>query len=241
MECASPLAAACPNCGFANLPGAKFCSQCATPLAAGTAPAIPAVPVVAQAQESGAERRLVSVLFADLVGFTPFAEERDAEDVRDTLTRYFDLARELIERYGGTVEKFIGDAVMAVWGAPTAREDDAERAVRAALDLVGEADPTYPLQKKRHTFEYLREIAHLRPRTNTFGAVGRIKSKIAYAIHKYYQERGFFYVHTPLISSSDCEGAGDLFRVTTLDRDPVRRQNTYQTLMCSVRQYLASA
>ena len=137
MECASPLAAACPNCGFANLPGAKFCSQCATPLAAGTAPAIPAVPVVAQAQESGAERRLVSVLFADLVGFTPFAEERDAEDVRDTLTRYFDLARELIERYGGTVEKFIGDAVMAVWGAPTAREDDAERAVRAALDLVG--------------------------------------------------------------------------------------------------------
>jgi class 3 adenylate cyclase/tetratricopeptide (TPR) repeat protein len=78
----------------------------------------------------------VSVLFADLVGFTPFAEERDAEDVRETLTRYFDLARDVIERYGGTVEKFIGDAVMAVWGAPTAREDDAERAVRAALELV---------------------------------------------------------------------------------------------------------
>ncbi len=79
---------------------------------------------------------MVSVLFADLVGFTPFAEERDAEDVRDTLTRYFDMARQVIERYGGTVEKFIGDAVMAVWGAPTALEDDAERAVRAALDLV---------------------------------------------------------------------------------------------------------
>jgi class 3 adenylate cyclase len=70
------------------------------------------------------------------VGFTPFAEERDAEEVRDTLTRYFEVASEVIGRYGGTVEKFIGDAVMAVWGAPTAREDDAERAVRAALDLV---------------------------------------------------------------------------------------------------------
>ncbi|HLA17626.1 MAG TPA: adenylate/guanylate cyclase domain-containing protein [Candidatus Limnocylindrales bacterium] len=89
-----------------------------------------------KATDAGAERRLVSVLFADLVGFTPFAEERDAEDVREILTRYFDLAREVIERYGGHVEKFIGDAVMAVWGAPTAQEDDAERSVRAALDLV---------------------------------------------------------------------------------------------------------
>ena len=83
-----------------------------------------------------AERRLVSVLFADLVGFTSIAEHRDPEDVRELLTRYFDTARRLIERYGGTVEKFIGDAVMAVWGAPVAQEDDAERAVRTALDLV---------------------------------------------------------------------------------------------------------
>jgi class 3 adenylate cyclase len=82
------------------------------------------------------ERRLVSVLFADLVGWTPFAADKDAEEVRETLTRYFDMAREVIGRYGGTVEKFIGDAVMAVWGAPVAQEDDAERAVRAALDLV---------------------------------------------------------------------------------------------------------
>ena len=78
----------------------------------------------------------MSILFADLVGFTPFAEERDSEDVRETLGRYFDLATDIIGRYGGTIEKFIGDAVMAVWGTPTAREDDAERAVRAALDLV---------------------------------------------------------------------------------------------------------
>ena len=83
-----------------------------------------------------AERRLVSVLFADLVGFTTISEGRDPEEVRELLSRYFDSAREQIERYGGTVEKFIGDAVMAVWGAPTAHEDDAERAVRAALEVV---------------------------------------------------------------------------------------------------------
>ena len=83
-----------------------------------------------------AERRLVSVLFADLVGFTPFSAARDAEEMRETLTRYFELASTVIARYGGTVEKFIGDAVMAVWGAPVAHEDDAERAVRAGLELV---------------------------------------------------------------------------------------------------------
>src|SRR5204862_3008181 len=112
---------------------ARFCADCGTPLAA-SAP----VPVGGPAAAAGpvAERRLVSVLFADLVGFTPFAEERDAEDVRDTLSRYFDLASEVIGRYGGTVEKFIGAAVMAVWGAPVTFEDDAERAVRAAPDLV---------------------------------------------------------------------------------------------------------
>jgi len=82
------------------------------------------------------ERRLVSVLFADLVGSTAAAESRDAEDTREALTRYYDTCRQIIERYGGTVEKFIGDAVMAVWGAPVANEDDAELAVRAALDIV---------------------------------------------------------------------------------------------------------
>jgi len=132
-ECATPFAAGCPSCGFANPPGAKFCSECAVPLAGATAaPPIRATPNA----DPVAERRLVSVLFADLVGFTPFSEERDSEEVRETLTRYFDLSREVIDRYGGTIEKFIGDAVMAVWGAPIAREDDAERAVRAALELV---------------------------------------------------------------------------------------------------------
>ena len=87
--------------------------------------------------EAVAERRLVSVLFADLVGFTTYAEGRDAEETRELLTSYFEVARGIIERHGGAVEKFIGDAVMAVWGAPIAHEDDAERAVRAALELVG--------------------------------------------------------------------------------------------------------
>ncbi|MDH4156606.1 MAG: asparagine--tRNA ligase [candidate division Zixibacteria bacterium] len=86
-----------------------------------------------------------------------------------------------------------------------------------SVDLIGSADSTYPLQKKRHSFEFLREIAHLRPRTNTFGAVNRIRSKLSYATHKYFQDRGFYYIHTPLISTSDAEGAGDLFHVSTLD------------------------
>ncbi len=87
-----------------------------------------------------------------------------------------------------------------------------------SLEVFGTADPDkYPLQKKGHTLEFLREIAHLRPRTNTFGAVLRIRSALAFAIHRFFQERGFFYLNTPLITESDCEGAGAMFQVTTLD------------------------
>ena len=146
VSCGTALSAACPSCGGPCEPSDVFCGTCGTPLD----PSAAARPVAARPDGASAtsvrggaatggavaERRLVSVLFADLVGFTPFAEERDAEDVRDTLTRYFEIASDVIARYGGTIEKFIGDAVMAVWGAPTAREDDAERSVRAALDLV---------------------------------------------------------------------------------------------------------
>jgi asparaginyl-tRNA synthetase len=86
------------------------------------------------------------------------------------------------------------------------------------LHLYGWADPAlYPLQKKRHTFEYLRRIAHLRPRTNTIGAATRLRNKLSYSIHRFFQDRGFNYIHTPIITSSDCEGAGEIFRVTTLD------------------------
>lgn len=83
----------------------------------------------------------------------------------------------------------------------------------------------YPLQKKRHSFEFLRTIAHLRPRTNTFSAVFRLRSVLAYAVHKFFQERGFVYVHTPIITSSDCEGAGEMFRVTTLDLDKLPKDD----------------
>ena len=127
-RCGNPLALACPSCGAANEPGDAFCGDCGASLTA-EAPAAPR-------PEPAAERRLVSVLFADLVGFTALSESRDAEEVRELLSRYFDICRRIIAVYGGTVEKFIGDAVMAVWGTPTATEDDAERAVRAALDLV---------------------------------------------------------------------------------------------------------
>ena len=133
VECGARLAIACPSCGAPNPPGGKFCGECGTPLSAATEASAPAE---APREARVAERRLVSILFADLVGFTAQSEDRDPEEVRELLSRYFTAARETIERYGGSVEKFIGDAVMAVWGAPTAHEDDAERAVRAALELV---------------------------------------------------------------------------------------------------------
>lgn len=93
-----------------------------------------------------------------------------------------------------------------------------------SLEIYGTADPEqYPLQKKGHSLEFLREIAHLRPRTNTFSAVLRVRSTLAYAIHRYFQERGFYYLNTPLITASDCEGAGAMFQVTTLDLDKLPR------------------
>jgi asparaginyl-tRNA synthetase len=91
-----------------------------------------------------------------------------------------------------------------------------------AVEVLGWADPeTYPLQKKRHSFEFLRTIAHLRPRTNTFGAVARVRNAVSFAIHRFFQERGFIYLHTPIVTGSDCEGAGAMFRVTTLELDRV--------------------
>jgi asparaginyl-tRNA synthetase len=93
----------------------------------------------------------------------------------------------------------------------------------ASLKLLGEVPEDYPLQKKGHSQEFLRSIAHLRPRTNLYGAVFRMRSRIAYAIHKFFQERDFIYVHTPIITASDCEGAGEMFRVTTLTDDKISR------------------
>src|SRR3990170_1863584 len=133
-ECGRPLAVTCSNCSAVNPPSNKFCGECGTLL--GTAAPAAATQPAAAGSPTRAERRVVSVLFADLVGFTPFSESRDPEEVRHLLTRYFDCSREIVARFRGTVDKFIGDAVMAWWGAVEAREDDAERAVRAALELV---------------------------------------------------------------------------------------------------------
>jgi class 3 adenylate cyclase len=138
-DCGGALASSCASCGGENPPGKRFCGHCGSSLEAeAAAPPLTVVPAV------GVERRHVTVLFADLVGFTAASESRDAEDTRLLLSQYFETCQRLISRYGGTVEKFIGDAVMAVWGTPVANEDDAERAVRAALDLVvgvAELDP----------------------------------------------------------------------------------------------------
>jgi len=143
-DCGGPLAAAvCTACGAQLAPGKRFCGDCGTPIASGASPvqagntaATPAAPAPVPSFNPVAERRLCSVLFVDLVGFTPLAEKRDAEEIRELLSLYFERAQAIVGHYGGTVEKFIGDAVMAVWGAPVANEDDAERAVRAALDIV---------------------------------------------------------------------------------------------------------
>ena len=121
------------------------------------------------------------------------------------------------------VEKLnVGAAIMAkgkLVATPKAKQPFEIQAEEVIVE--GQSTPDYPLQKKRHSFEYLRTISHLRPRTNTFQAVFRVRSLIAYAIHKFFQERDFVYVHTPLITGSDCEGAGEMFQVTTLDLNHV--------------------
>lgn len=136
-QCGHALSRACPSCGTANDPTNRFCFTCGTGLVSDAqTPATSSAPAPRPVDDAG-ERRLVSVVFADLVGFTTFSEHRDPEDVRAMLTHYYEQCREIIGRYGGTTDKFIGDAVMGVWGAVAAHEDDAERATRAALELVG--------------------------------------------------------------------------------------------------------
>ncbi|MBV9605141.1 MAG: AAA family ATPase, partial [Solirubrobacterales bacterium] len=151
VECGSSLATSCPECGHVTAPGQNFCADCGAALSprsastAQVAPGDPSSPGDARAgpppapvlrRRDTAELRTVSVLFVDIVGYTALSERLDPEDVRDLLGHYFDAARRIVDRYGGTIEKFIGDAVMAVWGTPVAREDDVERAVRAALEIV---------------------------------------------------------------------------------------------------------
>ena len=145
MECGASLSTSCPACGSATSPGQKFCSECGAALAPGVTSTREATRAFTDAgsaasistpRRESAELRRVSVLFVDLVNYTSLTESWDPSDVRDLLGHYFDAARGIVDRNGGTIEKFIGDAVMAVWGTPVAREDDAERTVRTALEIV---------------------------------------------------------------------------------------------------------
>src|SRR6478609_6225323 len=135
------------------------------------------------------------------------------------------IARNSLPNYAA-VQRLITGASIKVLGALVASQGKGQswELVADELTIVGASDESYPLQKKGHTPEFLREIAHLRPRSNLFGAIFRVRSRLAFAIHQFFQERGFVYVHTPIVTGSDCEGAGELFRVTSFDlKNPPRR------------------
>jgi asparaginyl-tRNA synthetase len=130
------------------------------------------------------------------------------------------IAKNTLPNYAA-VQRLNTGASIAVRGALVASQGKGQSWEVAAdsLEIIGPSDDTYPLQKKGHTPEFLREIAHLRPRSNLFGSVFRVRSRLAFAVHQFFQERGFVHVHTPIITGSDCEGAGELFRVTTIDQN----------------------
>ena len=137
------------------------------------------------------------------------------------------IAKNTLPNYAA-VQRLTTGASVVVGGELVASQGKGQSWEVAAesVEIVGGADDTYPLQKKGHTPEFLREIAHLRPRSNLFGCVFRVRSRLALAIHQFFQERGFVYIHTPIITGSDCEGAGELFRVTTIDpKSPPRRED----------------
>jgi asparaginyl-tRNA synthetase len=137
------------------------------------------------------------------------------------------IAKNTLPNYAA-VQRLITGASIAVRGALVLSQGKGQswEVLADSIEIIGASDDTYPLQKKGHTPEFLREIAHLRPRSNLFGCVFRVRSRLAFAIHQFFQERGFVYVHTPIITGSDCEGAGELFRVTTIDaKNPPRLPN----------------
>ncbi len=126
--------------------------------------------------------------------------------------------RENLDNYDEIAKLNVGSAIIVKGVVVLTPENKQPFEIKAvSITVEGESTPDYPLQKKRHSVEFLREQAYLRPRTNLFSAVFRVRSEVAFAIHKFFNERGFVYVHTPLITGSDCEGAGEMFRVTTLD------------------------
>ena len=133
------------------------------------------------------------------------------------------VANEALANYAAILEVNVGSAVQVVGEVVESPGRGQDREVQAAeVRVIGgvEDAQSYPVAKKRHSFEYLRSVAHLRPRTNTFGAIARVRNGIAQAVHRYFDEHGFVWVNTPIITASDCEGAGELFRVTTADAEP---------------------
>src|SRR5213079_2598392 len=143
-----------------------------------------------------------------------FVELNDGSTLRNLQV----IAKNTLPNYPA-VQRLTTGASVSVTGALVPSQGKGQRweLVANNIEIVGSTDDSYPLQKKGHTPEFLREIAHLRPRSNLFGAVFRVRSRLAFGIHKFFQERGFIYVHTPIITGSDCEGAGELFRVSTID------------------------
>ncbi len=135
--------------------------------------------------------------------------------------------RAALSNYDEIAHQNVGAALVVTGRVVLTPENKQPYEIKAEkIDVEGESAPDYPLQKKRHTVEYLRGIAHLRPRTNLFSAVFRIRSEAAFAIHKFFHDRGFVYVHTPIITGSDCEGAGGMFQVTTLDLDGLAKSSS---------------
>ena len=150
-----------------------------------------------------------------------FIELNDGSSLRNLQI----IARNTLPNYAD-IQKLTTGASIVVHGKLVASQGKGQKweLVADKLDVVGVTDDSYPLQKKGHTPEFLREIAHLRPRSNLFGSVFRVRSRLAFAIHQFFQERDFLYVHTPIITGSDCEGAGELFRVSTIDlKNPPRK------------------
>ncbi|MDQ6656533.1 MAG: asparagine--tRNA ligase [Verrucomicrobiota bacterium] len=152
-----------------------------------------------------------------------FIELNDGSSLRNLQV----IANDTLANYAD-VQRLTTGASISVRGklVPSQGKGQSWELVADELTVVGASDDTYPLQKKGHTPEFLREISHLRPRSNLFGSVFRVRSRLAFAIHQFFQERGFVYVHTPIITGSDCEGAGELFRITTMDAsNPPRRED----------------
>ena len=139
------------------------------------------------------------------------------------------FAREDLANYDEIARQNVGASLVVKGEVVLTPQNRQPFEIKAAeISVMGASSPDYPLQKKRHSMEFLREIAYLRPRTNTFGAVFRIRSEAAFAIHKFFNDRGFVYVHTPILTGSDCEGAGAMFQVTTLELDKLKGEVDYK-------------